>query len=115
MKTGVSTEPCAVVSRPRRAAPSVARSSKRLTRSAWRSNECEASYDQHRVAVGVEAVAGGDGVAVRAQHGDAAGQVGDEQEQPRARLAENGLQRERPAENEPQSGGDLGEALEHAH
>src|SRR3989442_14817417 len=120
MKTGVSTTPCAVASRPRRATPSVARISKRseLTRWTWssldhhgvavrslggglpppfrtsplrwrrrsrRSNGRETSFDEHRVAVGVEAVAGVDGGAARAEDGLPAGGGGEQQQHPRGR------------------------------
>src|SRR5205809_2410275 len=77
MNPGVSTTPCAVTSRPRRAAPSVARSSN-LTRVVARP---AGSYDEGSVAVGVETVVGGQGVAIGGEDEVAAGEGGDEDEE----------------------------------
>src|SRR5881628_157286 len=114
MKTGVSTTPWAVVRRPRRAAPSVASRWNvmgSITGEAWRG----VSYDQHGVAVRVEAVAGCDGVVVRAQQGLAAGEGGGQEQQRRARQVKVRQQRVDHAEPVARTDGEVGNAVEGPH
>ena len=110
MKAGVSMAPCAVVSRPSRAAPSRARISKPIVtapapgrrnldrgrpariagrRPAIRGRRC---LDQAGVAVGEKAVALGDGVRVGGLDPVEPGQRRDQHQQRRARQVEIGQQ-----------------------
>src|SRR5262245_40891195 len=76
MKAGVSIAPRAVRSHPARAAPSVPTISRSTARILG---------DEHRVAVRVEPVALGDGVAIGAEEQLAPAERGGEQQQRRAR------------------------------
>src|SRR5437764_7727002 len=96
MKAGVSTTPCAVTRRPRRAAPSLATTSNAsaLTTGATGAG----SYDQRRVAIGVEPVAGRERMTVGAQDRLAAGEGGHQHQQRGARQVEIRQQRVDDAE-----------------
>ena len=91
MKAGVATAPCGVPISPRRAAPSVAMSSKEKT-SAMLRGRCqdELAEQEAGIAVGVEPVAGGDGVRIGALHRVEAAERRDQHEQGRARQVEVG-------------------------
>src|SRR3989441_3836171 len=134
MKIGVSTTPCAVVSRPARAAPSVATTSnfmvvraeavlpprralqsgivraeavlppRRALQSGIVRAMRRASQDQHRVAVGVEAIAGADRVAVRLHDQLAPGERRDQRQEGRARQME--VRQERVHHPKPVARGD---------
>ena len=107
MNAGVSTTPCAVWSRPRRASPSRATSSNDGTRSR---HALTPSAIEHGVAVAVEAVAGGDGVGVGREHPLAAGEGRDQQEQRRARQVEVREERVDRAELVARHDGQIGPA-----
>src|SRR5207248_396616 len=134
MKTGVSTTPWPVVSWPRRAAPSVAVTSngiywtgageagpnrgylsKMVPGSVRRYAIGCPSRNQRGVAVGIESIAGGDGVAVGGEHGVATRERGDQQQQRRARQVEIRQQRVDDAEPMTRPDGDVSDAVERPH
>ena len=103
--------PCGVWSRPRRASPSCASSSKDgVSRATGRPIR-----DQHGVAVAVEPVAGGDGVRVGVEHPLAPGEGRNQEEQRRAWQVE--VREERVDRAEPVSGhdGEVGPAGSRGH
>src|SRR5512133_2073926 len=86
-KAGVSTVPCAVVSTPARALPSVA-----VSRNISGRSRRFAAFEQASVPIGVEPIARADGVAIGSSHALGAGEGAGQHEQCRARQVEIGEQ-----------------------
>src|SRR5574337_1861341 len=102
MNTGVGMSPCGVWRMPARACPSVASSSNEKP-GVGRSTRM---VEQHRIAVAEEAIAGGDGVAIRGEHALGPRERAHEHEQRRFGQVEVRDQVADGTERVPRAGGD---------